>query len=118
MKEKIDKWLIEHVLEYEWINHMGAWYPTEKQLGRERRLSDSSFPHEWHPTEDIAQAFMCVDNLIEKGFNARLHNNKYLKEPWVFAVLDNNYNKITEANSIERCMAICLAMYKATGGPL
>lgn len=65
---------------------------------------------------NLNHAFMCVDKIMEKGLNVRLHNNKYLKEPWVFAILDENYNKIVESNSNNRAQAICNCLINALGG--
>lgn len=57
--EEIDKWLAEKVMKWIIIDDLHI----KTTLGE--YVLDGT---QWHPTTDIAQAFMCVEKMREKGY--------------------------------------------------
>lgn len=72
----------------------------------------------WHPTENIAQAFMCLDKYTEdNNLNYKIHTNKYIPVGQkVVDILDRDYVRIEQSNDDSLSQSICQALIKTIKG--
>ncbi len=69
---------------------------------------------EWSPLEDIAQAFMVVDVMKEKGFGFIYHQYRPRSEITVAKFYSHEYADHGHVDE-DRCRAICIAALNALG---
>lgn len=125
MEEDLDRWLAEKVMGWEYVDNLNSWYPTEKQLGRERRIDDGVSLQDWHPTTDITQAFQAVGKVLSiKNQDYQWEFDLNLFEEMSDATFCKHYKRgkgkdlvFDAQSSIDApAMAICKATKEAMGG--
>ena len=111
--EDLDRWIAENIMEFEYIDQLNSWYPTEEQLGRARQVDDGHPKSRWHPPTDIAQAFQVVGKMVKNGWKFEMHIQG--EDQWAcFSKCPDPFHpKIFCSDDKEIATAICLAAKKA-----
>jgi hypothetical protein len=104
----LDKWIAENVMGWMSFEKLMVYGPKEGYA----LLSECIATKDWHPTEDIAQAFMVVERMAEEGWRLTLEESGH----WYVAyklLSPNRAQKVIEETADTPALAICRAAYQA-----